>query len=155
MTESQLKNYIGIFIMLSHFFIILLLIFLGIRRVGGFSFEEMTTAIALISPMFSLYTTAIIKYVMSNKVYKKLKEKRLSKIYIFISFFLPILFIASLILIIILKAFNIAFSEFEEFKIMLGVNQTAFGAYTALVLSSLFEIQQNKNSDKFQTTRDE
>jgi|LakMenEpi03Aug12_release.lakeMendotaPanAssembly.Ray.scaffolds.fasta_scaffold331958_2 hypothetical protein len=145
MKESQLKNAIGIFIILSYFLVILLT--LVVWLLGGLLFEEMTTTIALIIPMFSLYLTAILKYIIANKMPQTMREKRLSKVYIFISFLIPILFLIVLITIILMKSFNVGFSDFEQFKIMLGVIQTAFGAYMGLILSSLFEIEGSQKSN--------
>ena len=51
MTEVQLKSRVGLFLIISHFSIILFIVILYLFN--GFLFEEMTTAIALIIPMFS------------------------------------------------------------------------------------------------------
>ena len=56
-----------------------------------------------------------------------------------LTFFIPGIFVFVLISIIILKSFNIGFENFEQFKIMLGLLQTIFGAYMGLVLSSQFK----------------
>ena len=137
MKESKLKSILGLLIIISHFIAILLTIFLWI--LGGFLFDEMTTTVALIIPLFSIYTTAIIKDVIANRVSRPTKQKTVSPEYVFITFFIPGIFVFLLISIIILKSFNIGFEDFEQFKIMLGLLQTIFGAYMGLVLSSQFK----------------
>jgi hypothetical protein len=43
-----------------------------------------------------------------------------------------------------MKAFNKGFSNFEQFKTMLAIGETAFGTYVGLVLSSIFELDIKK-----------
>lgn len=144
MTRLQLKNKIGMFLIISHFVIIFLVVILYLFK--GFLFEEMTTTIALIIPMFSIYTTAIIKYIIANSKLNRGFSETVTKEFVFITFFVPSLFVFFLTAIIILKALNIGFSDFEQFKIMLAISETVFGAYVGLVMSSLFEIE--KPEDK-------
>jgi len=141
MTEEQLKTRIGLFLIVSHLVIIIPLVIV-LYLYGGFLFEEMTTAIALIVPMFSAYLAAIINYIISNKKKKRAKKSEdISNEFIFIAFLLPSLFIIFLISIILLKAFNIGFSTFEQFKIMLTLGESAFGIYAGYILKSLFDIE--------------
>ena len=142
MTEIDLKNRIGLFIIIFHFLSIILILILYL--LNGFLFDEMTTTIALVIPMFSIYTTTIIKRIISSKLKSNLNSPHVSNEYVFITFFIPSLFIAFLYVIILLKAFNIGFNSFEEFKIMLAVTETAFGTYMGIVLSSLFDPQKKK-----------
>ncbi len=111
---------------------------------GGFLFEEMTTTIALIIPMFSIYTTSIIKYIIANKNKIETELKLINKAYAFIAFAIPLIFVLLILSIVFMKVFNIGFSSFEQFKTMLAISETAFGAYIGLVLTSLFEISQSK-----------
>jgi len=143
-TEIQLKNRIGFFIIISHFTTISLVVILYFF--GGFLFEEMTTAIALIIPMFSIYTSAIIKKVILNRNCKKDSSRPVNKEYVFIVYFIPFVFVLFIVSLILLKAFNLSFVNFEQFKIMLAVSETAFGTYVGLVLSSLFEIKESKGT---------
>jgi hypothetical protein len=140
MTEVQLKSRIGIFLIMSHFFLILLIMILYLF--GGFLFEEVTTTIALIFPMFSIYTTAIIKNIIANRTQRQTWSKDVTRDYIFITFFIPSIFIVFLISIIFIKVFNI--TTFEQFKIMLGVSETVFGTYVGLVLSSMFDVKHSQ-----------
>ena len=139
MTENSLKINVGLSVVLSYFSLIILVIVL--YAFGGFLFEEMTTTTALIVPMFGVYTAAIIKYILANRAMSDDKSAIVTKAFLFISFFLPFVFIASLCSIILLKAYNIAFSNFDQFKLTLGVLQTAFGVYMGLLLTTLFDIK--------------
>lgn len=143
MTEVQLKTRVGLLLIISHFVTILLIVILYLP--GGFLFEEMTTIIALIIPMFSVYTTAIIKYIIDSKHQTETHSKPVTWAYIFIAFAIPSLFVLFLIAIILMKAFNLGFTSFEQLKIMIAVSQIIFGTYIGLVISSMFDINQSKS----------
>jgi hypothetical protein len=106
---------------------------------GGFLFNEMTTTIALIIPMFSVYTTAILKYIVATQRRTSLGGSRVTKQYIIVSWLVPTGFCLYLIAIVLAKAFNVGFSSFEEFKGLLLAGQTIFGGYMGFLLSSMFE----------------
>lgn len=118
---------------------------------GGFLFEEMTTTISLIIPMFAAYTTAILKYAIKNKEQINVKSKELNKVFVFISYSIPSLFIVFMVSLIILKACNIGFSSFEKFKLTLVSSETMFGAYIGFIISSLFETEKEDKNDKNDT----
>lgn len=139
MTENSLKITVGLSVVLAYFSLIILVIILWVM--GGFMFDEMTTTTALIFPMFGVYTSAIINYILENRKIVDDKSDVVTKASLFISFFLPCVFIVGLCSIILLKAQYSAFSDFEQFKVALGVLQTAFGVYMGLLLTTLFDIK--------------
>src|SRR4030042_2502185 len=108
MTELRLKNQIGILLISANFLVIILTIILYL--IGGFLFDEMTTIIAIIVPMFSVYTTAIIRNIIKTKNISKDTSQSVNKQYIFISWLFPSAFSIYLISMILLKAFNVGFS---------------------------------------------
>jgi len=139
MIETKLKAKIGLFLIISHFAIVILIVLLYL--LNGFLFHEMTTAIALIIPMFSIYSTAIIKYFVANRneeTVNSYNSKKVTMEYTFITFLIPSLFVFFLIMLTILKSLNVGFSSFEQYKTMLALCETAFGAYIGIILSSLF-----------------
>lgn len=144
MNENQLKITIGLSIIISHFLIIILIIFLRLLF-KAFLFEEMTTTIALIIPMFSVYTTAIIKYIIANKNITQNEDVEVSRAYAFTSIMIPSIFVFFILFIILLKAFNVGFTSFDQFKIMLVLSETAFGTYVGIILTSMFNI--NKDTE--------
>lgn len=137
MTETKIKSIVGILIVCAQFIVLGLILILYFM--GGFLFDEMTTSIALILPMFSLYTTSIIKHFYDNR-FNKEEGENLNSTYIFMTLFIPSVFIVALVATIMLKAFNMGFSSFEQFKTTLTIIQAGFGAYFGLVLTSLFDI---------------
>jgi len=135
--ENNLRNTIGVFIVISNMLMIIAVFVFYIS--GGFLFDEMTTSISLIAPMFSIYTTLIIKNIVANKNKTISDSKVVTKTYGFIAFLMPSVFILFMLIIIALKAFNIGFASFEQFKTTLALGETVFGAYVGMVFSPLFE----------------
>lgn len=142
MTESKLRDRIGIFIILANLLVVgaaLTLYFLG-----GFFYDEITTTVALLVPMFSVYTTAIVKSIIANRMRAEDDSPHVSGSYVFISWLFPIFFTIYLMTMVILKAMNIGFTSFEEFKGMLIASETVFGVYVGLVLASMFNIPRER-----------
>jgi hypothetical protein len=94
--------------------------------------------------MFSVYTPIIIKYILLNKPVTVTKDVQVTYPYIFVSLLFPVLFVLSLGSAIIMKGLNIGFTDFEQFKIMLGILQTGFGAYMGITLSTMFVTRNKK-----------
>jgi hypothetical protein len=136
MTEAALRTWIGLFLVLSHFGIIMLVIGFYFRK--GFLFDEMTTSVALILPMFVSYTTVIINYVINQRLASQTTLTLLSGSYVFLSWFFPVLFVSYLVVIIFMKAFNKGIANFEQFKVLLGLGETLFALYIAKFIASLY-----------------
>lgn len=137
MTENQLKNGIGVFLIVANFLIILLIFLL--YALGGFLPDEMNSTIALVLPMFSVYTVAIVKYIISNKKRTKDKSRQVTNAYVFISWLFPSLFVLLLAAIILAKSFNFVVTSFSQFRSMMLLIETIFGAYIGIIISSMFK----------------
>ena len=136
MNKNKLQNILGIYLILSHFGIILLIFFLFIPMND---FSQLTTTLGLVVPMFSVYSTAIIRYIIKNMENTIVSNQNVSKMFAFISFFIPTLFAIYLSSIIILKVYNYALSNFDHFKIIIGLSESFFGIYVGQIIASLYE----------------
>src|SRR4051794_35002533 len=145
MNEFSLRITIGLFMVTSHF---LLIIFIFVSYVaGGFSFPEMTTTVGLVAPLFAGYTSVIIAFIVKNKSNVG-KESNITNIaYAFLAFFLPCVFIAALSVVVLLKSYNKGFASFEDFKTSVGVIESAFGIYVGQFIYSMFEASKNSSVD--------
>lgn len=139
MTALALTNLIGIGLVVSH--VAVLVVLMVLWAVGGFSFEEFTTAVVLISPLLAAYTTAIIRFFIQNRGTLTSGGDRVNLPYVCIALLLPFLFVALLLAAILMKAWNVGFASFEQFKIAVGVLQSALGVYVAQVLAPLYEMR--------------
>jgi uncharacterized membrane protein len=146
MNEIALKNRLGVFIVLSHFGLLVLVIAVWIA--GGFLTEEMTTTVAIIAPFLAAYTTAIIRYIAESKNKVRARGKQVTGIFASMSFGIPGAFVLLLTAGVLLKATNHGLRSFEDFKIMLGTAETIFGVYVGQLIFSLFERPEPTHADQ-------
>jgi hypothetical protein len=137
MTESKTRTALGLFLVISHFAVLLLIITL--HFLGGFKFDEMTTAVAIITPMFASFTTVIVSQVITERSQVAAASENVSAPFVFLSFFFPVLFVGYLVAVILLRAFNLAIENFEHFKGLLALGETAFAVYIGQFIKGLFK----------------
>lgn len=140
MYEINFKRRLGLFFVFSQFATLILIITLYFM--GGFLYAEMTTSISLVLPLFSIYTLAIVKFFFKDKYRTRLKGKKITFHYSLLNWSIPILLCVYLMTIITLKAFNIGFSTFDEFKGMLAMTETVFGGYFGYMIPTIFDGKQ-------------
>ena len=140
MKLSKLQNIIGIFIILSHLVIIGLILwfFISLKE-----FEDLTTTLGIIVPMFSVYTTTIVLFITRQKYVVKpedKKDKYVTKIYAFISFLYPAMLVLFVVIMLILR-YKMILSPFETFKKLIGLAEILFGVYIGYIINSLYEVK--------------
>jgi hypothetical protein len=136
MSEEQLRVRLGLFLVTTHFVAIILLIVMYFA--GGFLFDEMTTAVGLIAPLFAGYTTLIVKYIIGTRHDPGTTTTAVSPAFRYLSIMITAVFVMSIVGLILLKAFNVAFSDFDQFKTLLGIVEAAFAVYMGLIVAELF-----------------
>lgn len=113
---------------------------LALYLVGGFAFDDLTTSIALLSPLFAGFTTMIVKDAVAEA--EPGSEPGATRALPWGYAFLTVVFCAGftiyLLLIVTLKGFNIGFASFDQFKVLLGVSETLFGVYVGSLMPTLF-----------------
>lgn len=137
MTETKLRTWISIFLMVSHVFILLFVVGLHLQK--HLDDEEFTTTMGILVPALSALTTLSVTYAISVKQKKaySAKSPRLSGIYVFTALLFPAAFVLLLFGLVLMKGLD-RFSSFEEFKVSLGAVETIFAGYTGKVMASLF-----------------
>jgi hypothetical protein len=134
----RLKRTITILMIMSHlvtfFWILVLYVF------GGFAFDELTTAIALLMPLFAGFTTMIVKDTIAEAApgAVAVQTRELPWSFGFLTLAFCGSFTAYLVLIVTLKGFNVGFSSFDQFKVLLGISETVFGVYIGYLMPILF-----------------
>ena len=131
------KLLVGVLMSLGHF--IVLLAVLGFWIAGGFLFEEMVTALGLIGPLFAGYTTVIFAYVIDHPEVITSPGEKISLTYRIMSLFVPLLFIGIVGGAVVLWAYKIAFTTFDQFKTLVGLLEGAFGVYVGQFIYSMFK----------------
>ena len=132
------KNQVGSFVVAGHFIILLSIIIAWVKH--GFLFEEMVTALGLIGPLFAGYTTVIFSHIIEHAQDPKAQTNEdLSFVYRAASFLVPAVFIAVVGASVYMWANKIGFTEFEQFKILVGLLEGAFGVYVGQFIYSMFK----------------
>jgi hypothetical protein len=137
MTKTQVENRVGVLMVLANVVVLLLAVLL--YGIGGLLFDEFTTIVAIVSPMFSVYTTAIIKHFMTNSAHKADRSPRVTAQCALLCLLMPIAFTVLIVGAMVFKASNLVFATFEDFKNMVIAAETLFGTYVGSVLAGIFE----------------
>jgi len=94
--------------------------------------------------MLAIYTSAIIRYFIATQAEVVDTSPRVGKYFVYIVWALPIIFVSLLTVMVFLKAYNIGFSSFEQFKIAVAMLEGVFGVYVGQVLGSLYDLHRAK-----------
>jgi hypothetical protein len=136
MTDEQLKARVGVGLMLGQIAVIGAVI--ASYLAGGMKFEEASLAVALLTPMFAVHVTSIVRYFIKHKTVIAAGVP-LAAPYVFMALVFPAGFIAFLLLVILLRTFGVGFVNIGQLQFAFGIAQTLFGVYLGLFISSLFE----------------
>lgn len=137
MTETELRTWISILFMVSHVFILLLVVVLYLQR--HFDDKEFTTVMSILVPALSALTSVAVTFAISvrQKQIYSARSASLSGIYIFTALLFPTAFVLMILALLLMRSMD-AFSTFEQFKISLAAVETIFAGYTGKVMASLF-----------------
>jgi hypothetical protein len=137
MTEHELKVKLGVTLVASHFGILMLLMVLF--AAGGFRFEDFTTTVAIIVPMFAGYSTAVTTFIVNDRHSRNTRSPRVSSVYTMMSFAFPLVFTLILASAILAQSFGVVFRDFEQFKQALVLIEGTFAIYVGRFVYSMFE----------------
>jgi len=137
MTDAQLRTRIGLFWVFAHFGVILTII--GCFFLRGFEFDQLTTLLAIVVPMFAGVTTVIIRYFAQHR-HAHPKGKPVNAAFVTLTWMLPVLFVLLILATIILRATNRAFDDFDQAKLFLTALEALYVTYTGYLLAPLFGV---------------
>lgn len=137
MTERKVKYSLGVFVIASHFGLLIYSIVLFF--LNGFSIEEFTTLVAIIAPVFAGYTTSILAFIIRDAHVLKDRTKPVTAVYTCLSFGIPLILVTVFTVSVTLKAYNKVFADFEDFKRFLLLVESLFAVYVGMFVYSLFE----------------
>src|SRR4051812_2960663 len=103
--ESRVQSIVGLFLIISQFIVLVTTVYLYVS--GGFRFDEMTTLVSLLTPMFAVHTTTIVKFFVATRYTVSVHPTRVSWRFVFLALFFPVLFVACLITLMLLKVYSV------------------------------------------------
>src|SRR6266850_958950 len=138
MNLEKLRMRLSIIVLVSHFGGCLLII--AMFFLNGYTFEEMTTAVGLVAPMFAYYAGVVIKHIIGTGIVEAaaVPQKQVTKPFAWLSLTLPILFALIIWCLCISWAYFRRYDTFEQFKIILGVVEGLFAASMGTLVAALF-----------------
>jgi hypothetical protein len=137
MTERSLKYRAGVFLIVAHLVIMLLIIILFFMN--GFDAGQFTTLMGVIAPMFSGYTTAIVAFIIKDRHVSADASPKVTNTFSALFFVFPGIFAAVIAASIWFQAYSLVFGNFETFKTVLITIESAFAVYIGMFVYSLFE----------------
>lgn len=137
-SEWILKERIAFFMVTSHAGLIFLTIWFA--ACGGFTFNQATTTLGLIGPLFVGYTSVIVSfYVRHRHESDHVDSPTVNRGYTVLSWFFPV-FLASLLLAAILGyVYGKGIEEFDNFVKAIGIIEGICGIYVGQFIYSMFE----------------
>ncbi len=137
MREKQVKYAVGVFLVSSH--LVLLVLAVILRFFNGFDGSEFSTLLAVMIPMFSGYTSAIVTFIVRDKYAQVDSTPEVTRTYAAMSFIFPGVFTVLVAACILLQACKVGFEDFEQFKTTLLTLESAFAVYIGIFVYSMFE----------------
>jgi hypothetical protein len=139
MTEYKVKVWVGLLMVFGQAGILGLVVTLFFM--GGLDFDEMTTSFALISPLLAGYTTVILTFIRKNRNNMCDTSPKVNFAYWGLAFFYTLSFLIAICVVLIFKAHNLGFANFEQFKYTLALIETMFGIYVGHFIYTMFQTE--------------
>lgn len=137
MTEAKIRSVIGVGLIFSQIAVIILAVVIHIM--GGLRFDELTTAIGLILPMFAVHTAAIAKYFTAHRSEVSQQSPKVTGAFVVLACGIPTAFVFYLACVLIIRGFGEAFMAPEQLKWALSIGETCFGVYLGVFIGTLFD----------------
>ena len=136
MREEILRNRIGRLMIVSHFSVILLIVYF--RLVDKFDDDTLKVALPVVIPLFASYTTIIVNNFIENR-HKAGSKKMVNSNFVFVCFFITALLTLFVFAVVIKQSVKPA--SIESFAVLLGLSETVFGLYVGYIIKALFQSQ--------------
>lgn len=149
MTESRLRSLVGVFWIIAQ---IAVMAFAVVRYVQGYLlYDDLTTAVALILPMFAVHAAAIAKYFSAHRTPVRRRTPEVTGTFAFLALLIPALFAIAISSILYVKSRGMAFGASEQFKYSLGLVESVFAIFLGTFLGSLFDEKADHASQQHTT----
>lgn len=148
MTERALRERTAIVLVAGH--VLVPVSVLVMRALGGYSFEETTTAIGLILPFFASHVTMIVNYAnaMQNRYRQTDTSPIVSKLFVMVSFVFPVSLIIFMVTSVVLRAYHLVFEDFEQFKYTFAIAESLFAVYIGTSVITLFRSEHEEHESE-------
>jgi hypothetical protein len=135
MNRDTLKTAIGVYLILAHFGAICLVLSFSGRYL---EFADAVEMALIMTPVFSLYSVAIIKDFIANQSHHQ-AIARVNFNFVFISFFLPVIFTSAIYAVLFCWRAGVI-ASLADFRKAISACEVLFGVYMGFVIDNLFHL---------------
>lgn len=139
MTLAQHRNKIGKFILFANFGLFVLIFVLFV--IGGYTDEELINVLKFLLPIKSIYMTALVKHVVTNRNADNVSEEdnqNIKPLYKNVTDLIVYSHILLLSLFVVLCGINLV--SFDFLINSIAIIETFFGAYVGIIITDLFKV---------------
>jgi hypothetical protein len=135
MKKNTLINLLAVIFLVSHFFVVLLVLYF--RFFGGYDTEKVKISLPIILPLFATHSIVIVSYIVRNATTAAAAdEPRYNWIFVFLALFIPLLFVLFTIAILV-KENSDPFTN-DDFAYYLGLSETIFGVFIGVLIRTIY-----------------
>jgi len=142
MKESTVKTVSGLIMLLSQLLILGSAVWLFF--LDALLFDQLTTIIAITSPVFGVYVTAYINYVISRQRHNEVTITVIHKEYAILTISFCLIFSIVVLSLIWVKGLSLVALSFEQFKGLFAVAQVVIGSLASKLYLSQFPSHKSK-----------
>jgi len=142
MSERRLKSIIAACFLSSQIGTFVSLVVINSQ--GGFDERrgEMNTIWMLILPMFTVYTTTIVKSIVAEEAAAAgPPSPKANALFTFVALSLILVYSLMIPALVWCRGMNFLINSFDELKLYLTLTQTAFAVYLGLIIDALYKRQ--------------
>jgi lysylphosphatidylglycerol synthetase-like protein (DUF2156 family) len=137
-TDAQLRTRIGLFWVAAHVAVVLTI--LGCYSFGGFEFDELTTLLAVVVPLFAGVTLVVVRFFTQHR-HSLAQGRPVSVPYVTLVWLFAVAFAVTVLWAIIGRATNRVFATFDQAKIFLASLEGLYVVYVTNLLAPLFGVK--------------
>jgi hypothetical protein len=135
MYQSQLRSTVAVLVLVGHLVVFLVGLLLGVF--GPLHGVDVAQTLMMASPVLGATAMSGLTYVLANER-RGTKGIKVSHVFAFVVIFLPVVLLASILLIFYFVYIQVPGFGPDNMKISLGAIETIFGGYLGAISTRLF-----------------
>ena len=148
-TDAQLRTHIGLFWIVAQL-AVLATIFVC-YSLGGFEFDELTTLLAVVLPLFAGVSTVVVRFFAQNR-HSIARGRPVAGTFVALVWLFAVAFALTVVWVIVGRATNRLFDTFDQAKLFLAGLEVVYVVYVAQLLAPLFGVKPEEMRQQDQRT---
>ncbi|HEX8152909.1 MAG TPA: hypothetical protein VF698_07285 [Thermoanaerobaculia bacterium] len=137
-TDAQLRSHIGLFWVGAQL-AVLGTIFVC-YQLGGFEFDELTTLLAVVLPLFAGVSIVVVRFFAQNR-HSIARGQPVTGTYVALVWLFAVALAVTVVWVIVGRATNRVFDTFDQAKLFLAGLEVVYVVYIAQLLAPLFGVK--------------